>query len=613
MIRHVSAGGDALLLLPTGGGKSLCYQIPTLMGKGNCLVVSPLLALMKDQQRSLQEKGIPSLWIHSGMHAHEIRSHYEAMTGGGYRFLFVSPERLRSVLFLDYLTDWNIQLIAVDEAHCISQWGYDFRPAYLDIASLRSYLPDAACIAMTASATKPVQEDIVRLLALRQPQLFSASFYKPQLAFSIYQAEHKPHVLAELLQQNPGSSLVYCRSRKRTVEMAAWLNQQGVQADAYHAGLAAGLRAEKQEQWMSGRIPVMVCTNAFGMGIDKADVRTVIHYDIPDTPEAYYQEAGRAGRDEKAARAILLIHPHDLTELKQQVGLKYPDVPTMRKVYEALALYFQIGLHSGADTTFSLDLVHFAQSSRLPIPVILSTIRLLEQQQYWVFHETVTLPSRVMVTCATEELETIARIHPEMEEMLEVLLRTYGGILQQYTAISEWEIARTLGVSLDYVRYRLQQLHEWGLLDYLASGELPQLHYLHDRIETHLLQIDTRLLEWLRERYRERVQVMLRMVSQTDTCRARYLLRYFGEEPEKDCGTCDRCLQKKFEQHRQDILTALQENILHELQQCESLAIDLLLKQHPQIPPNEIMQLIRYLATQEIIRLDADGKQLRRK
>ena len=423
IINHILSGNDTLAVLPTGGGKSICYQVPAMMLKGSCLVISPLIALMKDQAYGLQQRGIKSLVVHSGMNSDEVRRAYLQMSTGDYTFLFVSPERLKSTLFLDFLTDWKISLLAVDEAHCISQWGYDFRPAYLDIALLRESLPNVPIIALTASATPLVQKDIIEKLEFVKGETFFSTFARPNLSFSAFEVDSKIIKTIDILRKLKGSSLVYCRNRRHTKELSDALNAAGLLADYYHAGLEQELRNNKQENWIANKIDIMVCTNAFGMGIDKADVRCVIHFDIPDTPEAYYQEAGRAGRDGTKAYAVLLYQKHNLVDLKDGIQLKYPDISTIRNIYEALAYYFQVAIDDGLETMYDFDVADFCKKFKYNIIEVLSTIKLLEQQGYWILSDSMFLPSRISVTCSKQDIENLEKLHPELDEVIKHVLR----------------------------------------------------------------------------------------------------------------------------------------------------------------------------------------------
>lgn len=613
IIEHVLKGRDTLGILPTGGGKSICYQVPALMLPGTCLVVSPLIALMKDQAFGLQQRGIQSLVVFSGMHSEEVRDAYEKMSTGQYKFLFVSPERLKSALFLDYLNDWNISLLAVDEAHCISQWGYDFRPAYLEIAELRLNLPDIPVIALTASATPLVQQDIIEKLKFTHPQTFFSTFFRPNLSLSSFEVENKIVKCIDILQKLKGCSLVYCRNRKRTREVSEALNAAGLNADFYHAGLDQETRTQKQDQWIQGKTSIMVCTNAFGMGIDKADVRCVIHYDLPDTPESYYQEAGRAGRDGKKSYAVVLYRNQDLDELKSGIDLKYPSVEKMKDIYEALAYYFQIALYDGEETMYDIDVTDFSKKFEFNIIEVLSTIKLLEQQGYWILSESIFMPSRISVSCSKQDIEALEKLHPELDEILKQVLRMYSGIWNHYIGIREFHIAQQIQVGVDYVQMILRKLNALGIIHYIESVDLPQIFYLLERVPKHELRINTELMSLLKQRYQNRVNFMINFASQQTSCRFQLLLTYFEETMSTTCGICDRCLANKKAEHKKVEFDEMKNNIFREIELYDSINIDLFCKKYSSLDQTQVLGLIRYMLDERLLELNAGGDLIRKK
>ena len=613
VIEQVLDKKDTLVVLPTGGGKSICYQVPALLMDGTCLVISPLIALMKDQAYGLESKGIPALIVHSGMKPDELRNTYEKMSSGRYKFIFVSPERLKSVLFLDFLTDWNIDLIAVDEAHCISQWGYDFRPAYLDIALLRTYLPKAPVIALTASATPRVQDDISDKLKLEEPAVFFSTFVRPSLSFSVLKVENKLLKTVDILQKVKGSALVYCRNRKRTREIAELLNANGMNADYYHAGLDPEVRSEKQDNWLHEKKPVMVCTNAFGMGIDKADVRCVIHYDIPDTPEAYYQEAGRAGRDGQKAYAVLLYQPMDLNDLKNGIDLKYPPEETMKAIYESVAYYLQVAVHQGLDTVYDFEVTDFVKKFGFNILEVISSIKLFEQQGYWTLSDGVFVPSKIRVCAGKREVEELEQWHPELHEILKQVLRMYGGIWQNVVPVYELQIAQQASVSKDYVQMILRRLHALGIIQYIAATDKPQLTYLHNRLPKNQLNVDAALLNELKTSYTERVEFMIHYASQQQGCRMQQLVGYFKEQLNSQCGICDLCLLQKQNLHPKDYFEQIKNNIEHEIALYGALNIDLFCRGYSTIMHDRVMTVIRFLLDEQELILDAKGQLIKGK
>ncbi|MEP6845749.1 MAG: ATP-dependent DNA helicase RecQ, partial [Panacibacter sp.] len=412
IIQSVLEGKDTMALLPTGGGKSICFQVPALMKDGLCLVISPLIALMKDQVENLEKRGIPALAIHSGMSFYEVRQSLQLAVRGSIKFLYLSPERLETKLFKEFLHHLNISLIAVDEAHCISQWGYDFRPPYLRIANLRDELPGIPLLALTASATALVQEDIVTKLQFKEPNIFRQSFERPNLSYSVFKVDSKINKVLEILKNVPGSGIIYCRNRRLTKEVSHLLALQNIPADFYHAGLTQEQRSNKQEAWINNKIRVIVCTNAFGMGIDKADVRTVIHYDTPDCLENYYQEAGRAGRDGKKSYGVLLFQPEDVTTLEALPDVRFPVMYDIRKVYQALADYLQIPAGSGEGGYYDFDLNEFVKNFKLDIHLVINVLKVLEQEGHLTFNENIFFPSQVKFVLAKELLLDIERSHP---------------------------------------------------------------------------------------------------------------------------------------------------------------------------------------------------------
>jgi ATP-dependent DNA helicase RecQ len=613
IIMHVLSGKDTLAILPTGGGKSICYQLPALLFEGSCLVVSPLIALMKDQALGLEQRGIKSLAVHSGMHSDEVRMVYEKMSTGLYKFLFVSPERLKSILFLDYLSDWNIRLIAIDEAHCISQWGYDFRPSYLDIALIKKSLPQVPMIALTASATPLVQKDIIDKLEFKNHSTFFSTFARPNLSFSSFEVENKLAKTIDILQKIKGTCLVYCKNRKRTKHIADALNSAGLVADFYHAGLDQDLRSLKQENWIDNKTNIMVCTNAFGMGIDKADVRCVIHYDIPDTPESYYQEAGRAGRDGKKSYAVLLFQKHDLIDLHDGILLKYPAIETIKNIYESLAFYLDIGLNDGLESVSDFDVADFCKKFNFNILETLSAIKILEQQGYWTLSDSAYIASKISVVCTKEELASLEQFHPDLDEIMQHVLRLYVGIWHHYTTISELEIAQHARVGKDYVELKLRQLNSLGLIHYLESTTMPQLFYLHNRLPKKLLIIDIELIERLRKNHENRVAFMIDFAEQKITCRAIKLVGYFEEELHLPCGICDICLINKQNLRLKEDFESIKNNILAEIELYQTIDIDLFCAKHSSLKQELVMNIIRFLLDERYVELNGGGDLIKKK
>ena len=545
IINSVLEGKDTLAIMPTGGGKSLCYQVPALTKEGLCLVISPLIALMKDQVENLRKKNITAYAIYSGMSRKELINILKVAAGSNCKFLYVSPERLETSLFKEYLPALDINLIAVDEAHCISQWGYDFRPPYLRIAALREELPDVPVLALTASATVEVQNDICDKLQFKSKNISRGSFERPNLSYSVFKVDSRINKIMEILRNVLGSAIVYCKSRKRTKEISDLIKMQGMSADFYHAGLTQDERNFRQEQWIKDKTRVIVCTNAFGMGIDKPQVRVVIHADLPDCLENYYQEAGRAGRDGKKAYAVLLYNEKDIQELNESIQLRYPSVEEIRQVYQAISNYLQIPSGSGEGQYYDFDIVDFIKKFKLNSHTVFYSVKTLEQEEWLSFNEQVFLSSTVRFTTSKDYLYQFEKDHPELEPLIKVLLRSYEGIFEYPALISENILARLLKTEKDEVKKQLMQLHAYGLIDYIPQKDTPQLLFLRNRIKTEELRIDLAALNNRKERFVSRISHFIHYVNETVECRSRIIASYFGDDELKDCGVCDNCLRQK--------------------------------------------------------------------
>ncbi len=543
IIESVLAGKDTLALLPTGGGKSLCFQIPALMKEGLCIVISPLIALMKDQVANLEKKGIPALAIHSGLTPFEVRQTMQKAAYGAYKFLYLSPERLETAVFKEYLPALHINLIAVDEAHCISQWGYDFRPPYLRIIGLKKQLSyNVPIVALTASATPAVQKDIAGQLALAEPAIFKQAFTRPNISYSVFNTDSKLNKLLEVLQNVPGSSIVYCKTRRQTKEIAKLLLHHRVAADCYHAGLTPEERHGRQQQWINNEIRVIVCTNAFGMGIDKPDVRTVIHFDVPDCLENYYQEAGRAGRDGKRSFAVLLYHIKDELALKDLPQQRFPSLEAVKNVYQQLSDFLQIPVGIGGDNYYDFDLKTFITNFKLDAHLVINSIKALEGEGFITFNETIFLPAQAGFITDKISLEQFQQSHPQYEPLIKCLLRTYEGIYDNIVSMSERQVARLAGIKEDTVISQLHQLKAFGIIQYLAQKETPQIHFLHNRASAKYLNINGKLYTKRRQEYEYRVQQMLGYLNLAGGCRSTFIGRYFGDAENVPCTVCDNCI-----------------------------------------------------------------------
>ncbi|MFM7838091.1 MAG: ATP-dependent DNA helicase RecQ [Chitinophagaceae bacterium] len=608
IIGAVLNGQDTLAVLPTGGGKSICYQLPALYQDGLCLVVSPLIALMKDQVEQLRKKRITAYAITSGLSSYEVKNILTVASESNCKFLYVSPERLESALFLEYLPGLDVQLIAIDEAHCISQWGHDFRPAYRKLIELRKELPAIPCVALTASATPAVQEDIVQQLGFRNPAIFRQRLERPNLSYRVAEPESKINQLQEILGQVPGSGLVYCRSRRQTEKISKLLQLQGIAADHYHAGLLPQDRAAKQEAWLKNQTRVMVCTNAFGMGIDKSDVRYVVHVDVPDCLESYYQEAGRAGRDGQKAYAILLHQEGDRKQLQEQQTLRFPDLKTIQRIHQSIMNYLQLPSESGAGTYFDFDYADFLEKFPHDPVLVQSVIRILEQEGYWTFTEQLFLPSKVQFLIAKNRLTAFEKEHPQWEPLIKSLLRTYEGIIDQLTSIQEKKLATLLGTTADQVQQSLQQLAARGLLNYQPKKEKPQLYFFADRVRSEDLTLNERRYRERKQAYQVRLQAMLTYLQDREHCRSQLIGNYFGDATLQPCGICDNCLrqQKRKGEHRQEI-----EKRIGSLLSSRSYSYAELLQALPEYPQEAVQQVIAFLQSEEILTLEMPSQQLR--
>lgn len=545
IIESVLAGNDTLALLPTGGGKSLCFQVPTLAmaeeaGEGLCLVVTPLIALMKDQVANLRERNILATAIYTGMSREEQRTALDNCLYGPYRFLYVSPERLESEEFLKRVVQLPICLIAVDEAHCISQWGYDFRPSYLRIAEIRNVL-DVPVLALTATATPEVVEDIQHQLGFRRPNVFRTSFARENLHYVVREVEDKPAQLLHILQRVPGSAIVYVRNRKRTRELSEYINSkiQIPVADYYHAGLPASERNQKQQAWKEGKTRIIVCTNAFGMGIDKPDVRLVIHYDLPDSIEAYFQEAGRAGRDGQQAWCVLLYQKKDIAVVKQRVANNYPPQEEVERVYQLLCDYLTIGLGSGRGATFALDVEQFCTDMHLPFLTTYAALQLLTQAGYIVYNDEQDLHPRVRITLDKEELYHLDE-SPFQERLLSALMRRYSGIFTEAQFINLPRLAEDLGSTEFAVNSSLVALAKQHIIRYIPAQRVSMVHFPVARQAE--VSLSARVYADRREVFAGKLKAMIEYAENNHYCRSQLLLGYFGEPDAPLCGACDICI-----------------------------------------------------------------------
>jgi ATP-dependent DNA helicase RecQ len=535
---------DVLALLPTGGGKSICFQVPALMQDGICLVVSPLIALIKDQVENLKKKDITALALHTGMHILDIKRTLENAAHGNYKFLYVSPERLQSKLFLEYLPAIQPNLIVVDEAHCISQWGYDFRPSYLTIASLKEELPHTPIIALTASATPQVQQDICdRLLFSKNAAIFKQSFVRHNLSYSSFNVASKEVKLLQAITSVQGTSIVYCKSRKQTIKTAMLLQQHGINADFYHAGLPAAERNSKQQKWISNELACIVCTNAFGMGIDKPNVRLVVHYDMPDCLENYYQEAGRAGRDGNRAYAVLLYNDNDVTDLQNSISIKYPTKEYLKQLYIDVMDYLQVPAGIGEGQTIEFDILTFSANFTYNNLAALNGIKTLAQEGFFSFTDSFYQPSTIQFICSKDDIAAFEQMQPWSSEIIKGLLRMYEGIFDYPVSINEKAFCKFVQRPLDLVQNYLSQLHQYKIINYKPTTEKPQIFLLLNRMYADSIVINSSNIEARKQLAITRVKAMAEYVNYSN-CRNNYISNYFGDNAKNDCGVCDNCLKK---------------------------------------------------------------------
>ncbi len=593
IIEAVLQGQDALALLPTGGGKSICFQIPALAKPGICLVISPLIALMKDQVDGLKAKGIEAVAITSGMGKREVDIALDNCIYGPVKFLYLSPERLLSELVQERIKYMNVNLIAVDEAHCISQWGYDFRPPYLHVADLRKLHPKVPVLALTATATAEVKEDIQQRLLFKKPNVFQRSFERTNLSYLVEQEEHKLRRMLEVIKGVKGSGIVYVRSRKETVEVAKYLNEHHIKADYYHAGLEADLRTAKQEQWKNNHIRVMVATNAFGMGIDKPDVRFVIHRDAPESLEAYYQEAGRAGRDEQKAYAVLLYSPADRQKQEKKFELSFPSLEEIKQVYHYLANFFQLAYGAGEGLSFDLDIGDFAGRFKLDALKVLNALKFLEQGEYLAFNESVFLPSRFRFEVTHEDLYNFQVQNSGWDPFVKTLLRSYGGAFENYVRVREFDVARRTGLTVQQVIDALLQLHKAEVISYMQQTDKPQVTYLKPRVSGEYLLLDHQYIAQRKQVYQKKMEAVL-AYAETPVCRSRQLLGYFSEPDAPKCGKCDVCLREKRQQNYAQINEMISDEVM-QLLGSEPLTLNQLMSGLTKGTRQEQLALLRTL------------------
>jgi ATP-dependent DNA helicase RecQ len=606
IVLSILAGKDTLAVLPTGGGKSLCFQLPALVLEGTCLVISPLIALMRDQVENLRKKGVAAAALTSGMHLNETETIYENFVNGHYKLLYVSPERLKSARFLEYMKNAPLSFVAIDEAHCISQWGYDFRPAYLEIVQIREFFPDIHFAALTASATPKVQKDIQEKLDFKSKNIFQGSFLRPNLSFSAFELEDKAGKLLDILRAVPGSSVLYVQTRKSAPLWSGWLTRNGFAADYFHAGLSHRDREFRQKNWIEGKIPILVATNAFGMGIDKGDVRTVIHMEVPTQPEAYYQEAGRAGRDGKKAYAIALFNRQELRDARLRLEKNYPTPAFIRSVYEKLGLYLKLALCSGEMASFDFELEKFCKQFSLHPAPAYQALKKLEIAGYIAFNEAFYQPSAFHFLAGHAALYDAQVRNPGIESLTKTMLRLYGGeLFSDFVHIRESEISTILKIPMEQVEKGLTDLQTLGIGAYDRQKSKPQITFLTIRLESRNVELDTDLLEQLKRNEFERLEAMENYLLMEKGCRSAFLASYFGEISPGNCGICDLCLERKKKEAPKG-LEYFRPIVLRELAEPQRIK-----EYEARFRPSQLEELqavIRFLLEEEELEILKDGR-----
>lgn len=606
IIRSAGEGKDTLGLMPTGGGKSLTFQVPALAHEGICLVVTPLIALMKDQVANLKRRGIKAVAIHSGLTRDELNVALDNCIFGGVKFLYLSPERLGTDLFLEKLQHLHVNLLAIDEAHCISQWGYDFRPSYLNIAQVRQEIPDTPVLALTATATPDVVNDIQEKLLFKTKNVFQKSFARDNLAYVVRYAEDKEQQLISILSRMQGSAVVYVRNRKKTGEYADLLNKKGISASSYHAGMPAEVKDRRQKAWTDGSIRVIVSTNAFGMGIDKSDVRVVVHMDAPDSLEAYFQEAGRAGRDGKKAYAILLWSKNDEVRLKRSIALSFPEKEMIKRVYEALGNFFQVAMGSGLGMIYDFDMGRFCQAYKMNVLTVFNSLKILHRAGYVEFTEELEMPSKVHFIMQREELYRFQVANDDFDRFIKLLLRSYTGLFTEYVPIDEELLAKRTNLNRQHIYQFLNRLNHLKVIKYIPQKKTPLITFLQSREELKYVELSKEVYQDRKDKYEERVHAVINYATSGHVCRSAALINYFGQKSEGNCGHCDVCLAMKKRELSVSQFQSLETEIKAILKKGPVHYDQLVMKLTNQ-PDTEIEKVIRWLEEYEIIGENEEG------
>ena len=604
IVDSVMAGKDTLALLPTGGGKSICFQVPTMAMEGLCLVITPLIALMKDQVAHLVDKGIPAAAIYSGMHPDALELAYNQAAYGRLKFLYVSPERLQTNAFIEALKQMKVCLLAVDESHCISQWGYDFRPPYLKIADIRPYMSKTPVLALTATATAKVVDDIQFRLGFKEKNVFQSSFERKNVTYNVYHEADKYGVLRRKLEaMKEGSAIVYVRNRKRTQVIADWLNSVGISATFYHAGLDAKTRDERQELWMKGKVKVISATNAFGMGIDKPDVRLVIHMDLPDSIEAYFQEAGRAGRDLKPAEAFLLVSPADIKKLQDDLEQSYPELDRIKLIYNALGNYFTVPVGAGENTSYPFVIYDFANRYGFSLLEVFHTLKILEKEGFLSLSDSFDEPSKVMIKASRDEIYGFQVNNPQFSELIRFMLRSLPGVMSDFVKINEEMMAKKVGMPTEKVMEQLKKLDSYHFLSYSPRNDKPQILFLSAFVDTKHFGLSKENYYDRKNEAEARVKAVIGFVNNDEECRSVQLLRYFNEKARGNCGRCDVCLKQRSNRVPYDVIETKVKSVMSESFQ----PMQDVLAQCNEFDAAQVLDSIRYLVDNGVLQMETDG------
>ena len=604
IVDSVMAGKDTLALLPTGGGKSICFQVPAMAMEGLCLVITPLIALMKDQVAHLVDKGIPAVAIYSGMHPDELELAYNQAAFGRLKFLYVSPERLQTNAFIEALKRMKVCLLAVDESHCISQWGYDFRPPYLKIADIRPYMPKTPVLALTATATAKVVDDIQFRLGFKEKNVFQSSFERKNVTYNVYHEADKYGVLRRKLEtMKEGSAIVYVRNRKRTQVIADWLNSVGISATFYHAGLDAKTRDQRQDLWMKGKVKVIAATNAFGMGIDKPDVRLVIHMDLPDSIEAYFQEAGRAGRDLKPSEAFLLISSADIKKLQENLAQSFPELERIKTIYNALGNYLGIPVGAGENVSYPLVMSDFTNRYGFSIVEVFHTLKILEKEGFLMLSDSFEEPSKVMIKASRDDIYGFQVNNPQFSELVKFMLRSLPGVMTDFVKINEETIAKKTGMTVDKVTEQLKKLEAYHFLSYAQRNDKPQVLFLSEFVDSKHFGLSKENYYDRKKDAEERVKAVVDFVNNDEECRSVQLLRYFNEKTRKTCGRCDVCLKQSKNRIPYDSIEERVQSVMSETAQ----PMKDILSQCGDFEESQVLEAIRFLVDNGVLQVEKDG------